>query len=65
MQEAPNTRIQPTGFASLRSARLRLMRKPLGGLGCRRFICFLEGEGIGNTNLEGDLCTQRHIAADW
>jgi hypothetical protein len=25
-------RIQPTGFASLRSARLRLMRQPLGGL---------------------------------
>jgi hypothetical protein len=24
-------RIQPTGFASLRSARLRLMRQPLGG----------------------------------
>jgi len=26
----PNMRIQPTGFASLRSARLRLMREPLG-----------------------------------
>jgi len=28
----PNMRIHPTGFASLRSARLRVMRKPLGGL---------------------------------
>jgi hypothetical protein len=25
-------RIHPTGFASLRSARLRVMRQPLGGL---------------------------------
>ena len=29
MQEAPNTCIQPSGFDSLRSARLRLMRQPL------------------------------------
>jgi len=28
---APNMRIHPTGFASLRSARLRVMRVPLGG----------------------------------
>jgi hypothetical protein len=28
---AANLRIQPTGFASLRSARLRLMRVPLAG----------------------------------
>jgi len=26
----PNMRIHPTGFASLRSARLRVMRQPLG-----------------------------------
>jgi len=26
----PNMRIHPTGFASLRSARLRVMREPLG-----------------------------------
>jgi len=28
-QKRHNTRIQPTGFASLRSARLRVMRQPL------------------------------------
>jgi hypothetical protein len=28
-----NPRIQPTGFASLRSARLRLMRQPLARYG--------------------------------
>ncbi|MEM4234692.1 MAG: hypothetical protein QXU75_06060 [Candidatus Methanomethylicaceae archaeon] len=31
MENAPNLRFQPTGFASLRSARLRLKREPLGG----------------------------------
>jgi len=42
-------RIQPTGFASLRSARLRLMRVPLA---CTEWLCYKQSVRKENHNVQ-------------